>query len=73
MQFAMVSMIRNYTRQPAIHKLSQDTSATGLRGDLRSVTFGLPFGVLVAIFGEDTESEFDPDALAVLDVAGDFL
>lgn len=65
----MVSMIRNYTRQPIIHKLSQDTSATGLRGDLRSATFG----VLVAIFGEDTESEFDPDVLAVLDVAGDFL
>lgn len=64
---------KKHTRQPTVHKLSQNTSATGLRGDLRSATFGLPFGVRVAIFGEDTESGFDPDVLAVLGVAGDFL
>lgn len=46
-------------------KLSWNTSATGLRGDLRSMTFGLLFfGVLVATLGEDTESGSDLGVLS---------
>ena len=57
-------------------KTELHTSDTGLRGDLRSVTLGLDFGVLVALFRDETESASDPDVLswrAVRGVAGDFL
>lgn len=64
---ALASMISETLENLLVitQKLSWNTSATGLRGDLRSMTFGLLFfGVLVATLGEDTESGSDPGVLS---------
>lgn len=53
------------------------TSITGLRGDRRPTTLGLlSLGVLVAGFGDETESASEPGVLSfrvVFGVAGDVL
>lgn len=53
------------------------TSIAGLRGDRRPITLGLlSFGVLLAGFGDETESTSGPEVLsfrAVFVVDGDFL